>query len=139
MWYILKPPWLSVTFNQASATMIEFRVHRVRTNNGTVRYHHWGPKPHTRMKKLNPIDLVWIENKIMNYIWQHKWGGKTQHDFHPFNHSSTLIGQLIILIHTCLLSYSCMHLWLHSIPISYITPSVFHHSTTYTDWCVSVQ
>ncbi len=36
----------------------ELRVYRVRTNSGTVRYHHWGPKPHTRMKKLNPIDLV---------------------------------------------------------------------------------
>ena len=34
------------------------RVYRVRTNSGTVRYNHWGPRPHTRMKKLNPIDLV---------------------------------------------------------------------------------
>ena len=83
MWNIMKPLWLSVTLNQASATMIEFRVHRVRTNSGTVRYRHWGPKPHTRMRKPNQIGLVWIENKIMNYIWRHKWGGENIHVFHP--------------------------------------------------------
>ncbi len=83
--------------------MTECRVYRIRTNSGTVRYNHWGPRPHTRMKKFNPIDLVWIENKIMNYIWQRKWGGETCHDFHPFNYPSTRIGQLIILMHSYLL------------------------------------
>ena len=45
--------------------MKQCRVYRVRTIGYTVRYNHWGPKPHTRRLIPYPIDLCQIGNTIM--------------------------------------------------------------------------
>ena len=41
------------------------RVYRVRTNGYTVRYNHWGPRPHTQGLIPYPIDLCQIGNTII--------------------------------------------------------------------------
>ena len=57
IWLSFQPPQLSVTISQASATMIFYRMHRVRTITKTVRYRRWGPKPRTRIwNQLNRFD-----------------------------------------------------------------------------------
>jgi hypothetical protein len=52
------------------------RVYHVRTNGYTVRYNHWGPRPHTRGLIPFSIDISQIENTIINYICKRMCGGK---------------------------------------------------------------
>ncbi len=81
------------------------RVYRVRTKGYTVRYNHWGPRPHTRGLIPYSIDLSQIENIII-IIYLHRCveGGNVYHILSI--HSFLLIHWFIIYVNIFLLNYS---------------------------------
>ena len=103
------------------------RVYRVRTNGYTVRYNHWGPRPHTQGFIPYPIDLCQIGNTII-IIFVNICGRGGKH--------------LSIVIHSFLVPHSLVYntykyfsnkLFIHSILLYYDTVPAFLHSPTYTE------
>ena len=81
------------------------RVYRVRTIGYTVRYNHWGPKPHTRWLTPYPIDLCQIGNTIIIiFVNTYVEGGNVYQSLSI--HSLLHIHWSIIHTNTFLINYS---------------------------------
>ena len=139
--YCLKPPRLSVTIYQASATMIFYRMHRVRTTTGPYGIGDEGRSP-APGSETNTTDWFQIRNTIMNYSIPIQTGGERCliHIIHQFlTHAHWIILSILLLLSTIMfnnifflfyISYcrDPMYAPLHPVYIS-----VFSHSPTYSD------
>ena len=109
------------------------RVYRVRTIGYTVRYNHWGPKPHTRWLIPYPIDLCQIGNTIMIiFVNTYVEGGK---GLSIVIHSSIAPHLLVYNAY----KYFSNKLFFHFILLHSYTVPAFLHSPTYTDSLDKVQ